>query len=420
MATLIGVTVPGLEAEAASLLRRRHRLPAKPGDHGAVLVPVAGPPHGPAASRAVVRLNRRCRCLHRVGLHLAAGRLERLDDSYRMTRSVELEPLMRPDRPFAIRASRRGRHDFGSPDVGRCVGQAVIDRYREATGSRLPVDLEEPDVILRAEVHDDRFRLWLDTTGDETLAARRYRLRHHPAGLDPCLARLLLEVAGWRGQPVLDPMCGSGTIPVEAALLRLGVPAWRQRPGGWAWQRLAWMAEASRGTDPGDARDFGPGEPDEALAERPARDPDTPEAPGTASPDEARVDRRPMMGIEISPRHVQTAWRTVAAAGVAGHVRVILGDATELDRLVEVPGTYPLAVLNPPFGRRMGSPRKVERLYEAFCAAAARAGVERLVVLVELAELLEAALASAGYALRRRLPVRQGDLDVHVLYAERG
>lgn len=394
MATLIGTTVPGLEAEAASLLRRRHDLAAEPGAEGAVLVTVPGDLHGPGPSRAIVCLNRRSRCLHRVGLLLARGRVERLDDCYRLTRSVDLEPLLGPDRAFAIRPLRRGIHGFGSPDVGRQVGQAVIDRYREDTGARLPVDLDDPDVVLRAEVHDDRFRLWLDTTGDETLSARSYRPRHHPAGLDPCLARLMLEVGDWRGEPVLDPMCGGGTIPVEAALIRLGVPAWRLRPGGWAWERLPWLAGAAT--------------TGESSVEVPVTR--IGDAGGTL----------PMLGVEISPKHVQTAWRAVAAAGVAEHVRIVHGDATELDELLEPPGSYPLAVLNPPFGRRMGSPGKVERLYEAFCAAAGRAGVERLVILVELAELLEEALSAAGYRLRRRIPVRQGDLDVHVLYADRG
>jgi len=124
-----------------------------------------------------------------------------------------------------------------------------------------------------------------------------------------------------------------------------------------------------------------------------------------------------MLGIEISPKHVQTAWETVAAAGVTRHVRIVQGDATELGGMVDPAGSYPLAVLNPPFGRRMGSPRKVERLYRAFCAAARDAGVERLVILVELVELLEEALAAAGYERWRRIPIRQGDLDVKILYA---
>lgn len=395
MARLIATTVRGLEDVAAADLEESFGLAAWSLGPGALRFDVGGDEGGPGAEVAetIVRLNRWARSIHRVGLLLAEGPAARPEDCYELSRRPDYAALISSGQSFAIRAHRYGDHDFGSPDIGREVGQAVIDAFRETTGHRLPVDLDEPEVILRAQLIDDRFRLWLDTTGDASLHRRGWRRGWHPAALKASLAYLLLRLGGWRGEPLVDPFCGSGTIPIEAALAALGVPPSRFRQEDLAYRRLRWIP---------------PGAADGAAG------PTSPPSP----PDEAPL----AYGVDRSTRHVQLAFDHVAAAGVVEQVRIVEGDVADLAELLgDAGGHVRLAATNPPFGRRVGSTREIERAYPALAGAAADVGLQRVVTLVERGrpeETMTAALEAGGYGIAELRPVTYGSLDTAILVAE--
>ena len=132
-----------------------------------------------------------------------------------------IERLLTYGATFAVRAERAGEgHDYTSMDIARVVGDAVIAASEERLGWRPEVRLNSPAIVVYAEVIEEEFRLGILLTGERSRHRRRYRLYDHPAALKPTLAYSMLRISGAKdGDTILDPMCGGGTIAVEAALL---------------------------------------------------------------------------------------------------------------------------------------------------------------------------------------------------------
>ena len=122
---------------------------------------------------------------------------------------------------FAVRGERIGEgHEYTSVDVARHVGKAVQEAYEAEYGVKPEVKLESPGVSILAEVDDDLFRLGVYLIGERSWHRRGYRVYDHPAALKPSLAYGLLRLAGASDSTtILDPMCGGGTVAVEAAYL---------------------------------------------------------------------------------------------------------------------------------------------------------------------------------------------------------
>ena len=392
MTKLIATTAVGLEEIAAQDLRDSFGLPALAGRHGAVSINLQGPASRPEVIDAIKTLNYWSRSLNRVGIILCEGRCPDLPACYQLALGADYSSLIDSDQSFAIRPLRKGHHPFTSIDLGRAVGQAVIDSVSEATGKRLTVDLDAPEVMLRAGLHGDEFRLWLDTSGDMPLHRRSYRKQHHPASLMPSLAYLLLRIANWTGGPLIDPMCGIATIPIEAALYARGIPPGQFRTGGWAYERLRWLDPSS----PPSASAL-------AGSPRPLVDPGS------------RLD---ILGIERFDRHLQGAWLNIAEAGLSDELRIVQGDAADLESVLDDSECYPVAVLNPPYGRRVGSRGQTEILYGHFCQSAQRSGIRRIVVITELLRAMERSLREADYQITAQHPVMYGDLRAVIFVAE--
>lgn len=103
------------------------------------------------------------------------------------------------------------------------IKDAVCDKIRHLTGRRPSVDTRQPDIPIQAHLTDHDFTIYLDTTG-EPLFKRGKRIAAGEAPLRENLAAGILRLAGWEpGVPLLDPMCGSGTFLVEAALMALDI-----------------------------------------------------------------------------------------------------------------------------------------------------------------------------------------------------
>ena len=285
------------------------------------------------------KLNFLGRSLHRVIMLLLEEHFSGLNDIYRKTREVDFSRYIKAEHSFAVRAKRCGIHDFTSVDVAATVGQAVIDSYMEATGRRLKVNLEEPDIIVRVEVRDDNFWVGIDTTGEESLAKRGYRSFKHPASLKPTIAYSLVRLSGWQfNESLIDPVCGSGTIPIEAARYACGIPN---------------MKEVKLYSMP-------------LFNSEPFQ--------------EFRCKYKPtkrklrVFGSDINERYLRGAEENAKLAGV--DVTFFKADACEL------PLDYDVIVANPPYGIRMGSPRKVEKFYERFAANIRRHDAWRSAVII--------------------------------------
>lgn len=141
------------------------------------------------------------------------------DEVYEQIQSIRWEDFMDENKTFAIDAvvfSEEFRH---SKFVSYKVKDAIVDYFREKTGKRPSVRISKPDVMLNIHIAETTCTLSLDSSG-ESLHRRGYRQEAVEAPLNEVLAAGMILMTGWRGEcDLIDPMCGSGTIPVEAALI---------------------------------------------------------------------------------------------------------------------------------------------------------------------------------------------------------
>jgi putative N6-adenine-specific DNA methylase len=140
------------------------------------------------------------------------------DALYDGVRAVDLQPFLSARHTLAIRAVCHSSALTHSQFVAQRTKDAIVDRLRERTGQRPSVDLDDPDVTFFVHIVRDSATLYLDLAG-ASLHRRGYRTRPYGAPLKENLAAAILRLSGWtREDRLLDPMCGSGTIPIEAAL----------------------------------------------------------------------------------------------------------------------------------------------------------------------------------------------------------
>ncbi|MEM2126930.1 MAG: THUMP domain-containing protein [Candidatus Bathyarchaeia archaeon] len=156
------------------------------------------------------------RSIHHVMMKLRSFQLDTdgdpLSQIYEEIRDANLSPILPREGKFRITTERIGVHEFTSIDVQRVAGQAVVDRY----GNR--VDLENYDVEIRVDVIRETCLVGVSLTR-ESLHRRGYRVFEHPAALKPTIAYAMIRLGRPEaGMTLVDPMCGGGTIPIEAAL----------------------------------------------------------------------------------------------------------------------------------------------------------------------------------------------------------
>ncbi len=141
------------------------------------------------------------------------------DEVYDAVKSVEWDQYLDNMDTFAVDAvvfSEEFRH---SKFVAYKVKDAIADYFREKTGNRPSVRINNPDLGINIHIAEDRCTLSLDSSG-ESLHRRGYREGQVEAPLNEVLAAGMILMTGWRGEcDLIDPMCGSGTIPIEAALI---------------------------------------------------------------------------------------------------------------------------------------------------------------------------------------------------------
>ena len=120
---------------------------------------------------------------------------------------------------FAIDCTAYGERFRHSKYAALTVKDAIVDQFREKTGRRPSIDTNEPDVKINVHISDIHVDVSLDSSGD-SLEKRGYRLEAMEAPISEVLAAAMIILSGWNRQtPLFDPMCGSGTIVIEAAMM---------------------------------------------------------------------------------------------------------------------------------------------------------------------------------------------------------
>ncbi len=222
--------------------------------------------------------------------------------------------------------------------VALVIKDAICDRFREQTGQRPNVNRRSPDVTIHARLEEGRVVLALDSSGAR-LHRRGYRAEAGEAPLKETLAASLIAQSGWTpDQPFVDPMCGAGTLVIEAALQAADrAPGLiRLRKGGFAFER--WL-------------DHDPARFAEVVSAARAR-----EAAQVAAP------RGPIVGSDVDPEVVAMARRNAARAGVADRVQFFVQDLADV-AAPEADGPGVL-ITNPPYGERLGDRETLTPLYD--------------------------------------------------------
>ena len=145
-------------------------------------------------------------------------------DLYDKIKEMPWEQYLKPTGTLAIDATIHSELFTNSLYIAQKTKDAIVDRFREQTGGRPDVDLRFPD--LKVNIHIDRKQctVSLDSSGD-SLHKRGYKTATNIAPINEVLAAGLIMLSGWDGQSdFMDPMCGSGTIPIEAAMIACNIP----------------------------------------------------------------------------------------------------------------------------------------------------------------------------------------------------
>ena len=265
------------------------------------------------------------------------------------------------------------------------VKNALVDLQRQHFGSRSSVDLDDPDRSFHLHLGGGEAVLSLDGSG-ASLHRRGYRAAMGLAPLKENLAAGLIALTGWDGSvPLADPLCGSGTLLIEAARLALGrAPGLGRHFALERWpdfDAALWQQEleAARGL----ARD--------RLADgRPLA---------------------PLVGLEREPEVLAQARHNAAAAGVAPWIELQHGDCRDF----QPPPGPGVLVCNPPYGERLGEPGELEALYADLGAMVKqRCSGWTLWLLSGNPQLTGALRMKAS----RRIPVSNGGIDCRWLRYE--
>jgi putative N6-adenine-specific DNA methylase len=152
------------------------------------------------------------------------------DDLYQGIYKIDWLRFMNENQTLAIDATVFSDFFNHSKYVALKCKDAIVDQFRFRKGTRPNVDIDSPDLRINIHIHQDECTVSLDTSGT-SLHQRGYKTATNIAPINEVLAAGLLLLSGWDGQcDFLDPMCGSGTILIEAAMIACNIPANINRP----------------------------------------------------------------------------------------------------------------------------------------------------------------------------------------------
>ena len=266
------------------------------------------------------RANFKLRTAIRILKPIAHFKARSAEEVYEGAKRIDWSRYLDNHKTFTVDAvvfSEEFRH---SKFVSYKIKDAIVDQFREQTGQRPNISVANPDIRLNIHIAEDRCTLSLDSSG-ESLHRRGYRQEHVEAPLNEVLAAGMILMTGWHGETdFIDPMCGSGTLPIEAALI-----ARNMAPGlfrkEYAFEK--WT-------------DF-----DSELFDEIYND-----------DSEEREFEHHIYGYDIDLKAVGKALRNVKAAGLSKDITIEQADFKDFVQ----PKAKSIIITNPPYGERISTP----------------------------------------------------------------
>jgi len=207
---LVAKTLSGLEGVLAEELTALGASDVWPGNRA---VEFAGD------KRLLYNANLWCRTATRILMPIASFRAATSEQLYRHCSQIEWTNYLDVGGTLAVDAVAIDSAFDNSLFVAQRVKDAIVDQFRGRFGKRPSVDADNPDLRVNIHIHGDKATLSLDSSG-QSLTRRGYRIGGGKAPLSEVLAAGIIKLTGWdKTAPLIDPMCGSGTIVIEAAML---------------------------------------------------------------------------------------------------------------------------------------------------------------------------------------------------------
>lgn len=165
------------------------------------------------------RANFQLRTAIRILKPIAHFKAQSAEDMYDEVKKIDWSRYIEKGKTFSVDSVVYSEEFRNSRFVTYKVKDAIVDQFRERTGDRPNISVANPDIRLHIHIAEDNATLSLDSSG-ESLHRRGYRQETREAPLNEVLAAGMILMTGWRGETdFIDPMCGSGTLPIEAALI---------------------------------------------------------------------------------------------------------------------------------------------------------------------------------------------------------
>jgi putative N6-adenine-specific DNA methylase len=178
-----------------------------------------------ADKKALYRINYNSRLLSRILAPLLTFPVHNPGALTKIAYNINWQSVFSVDQTFAISSSVAKSKITNSLYASQCLKDGIADHFRDKTGKRPSVNTVNPDVRFNLHIEKDSAVLSLDTSG-ESLHKRGYRLMGGEAPIQETVAAAIVRMSGWDGEiPLLDPMCGSGTILCEALMHYCRIPA---------------------------------------------------------------------------------------------------------------------------------------------------------------------------------------------------
>lgn len=276
------------------------------------------------------RVNLWARTIFRVLVPIREFPCRDADTLYREVRKIPWSQYLAPHHTLAVNCTGGNRQLNHSHFSALQVKNAIVDQQRQHSGKRSSVDIHHPDLLVNLHIRANRGVLSLDSSGT-SLHRRGYRPAMGAAPLKETLAAALLQMSEWTPQlPFLDPMCGSGTLSIEAGMTALNVAPglFRSRFGFESWYDFdadLWAqlcAEAKRSQ----------------LDELPA----------------------PIFGCDRDGEVLAQARDNARSCGIGDRLDLAQAELSQL----EAPSDRGTIICNPPYGKRIGKQEQLGALYK--------------------------------------------------------
>ena len=308
------------------------------------------------------------------------------DQVYELVKSIDWSQYMTVDSTFAIDATVYSDLFRNSRFVTYRVKDAIADYWMERANKRPNVNTESPDIRINIHIANEIVTVSLDSSG-ESLHKRGYRVATTEAPINEVLAAGMLMLAGWKGESdFYDPMCGSGTIPIEAALMARNIApgVFRKEFGFERWPDFDEELWSEIYNDDSQEREF----------------------------------NHKIYASDASFFAIQQATKNVKSAGLTKDIVLRQIRMEEIiapfsgreitNHQLPITNTSPLVMINPPYGERLASNKDMEELYGKIGTALKHQFTGATAWIISSND---AAMKCIGLKPSRKLRLLNGELD---------